>query len=64
MKVSQELSILFWLRKDNKNKDGKASINVRITISGARDGFSLGYQVEPKRFDTKAGALSANHPKP
>ncbi|MBS0027677.1 tyrosine-type recombinase/integrase [Chitinophaga sp. 22321] len=57
MKVSQELSILFWLRKDNKNKDGKASINVRITISGARDGFSLGYQVEPKKFDTKAGAI-------
>lgn len=27
MKVSQELSILFWLRKDNKNKEGKASIN-------------------------------------
>ena len=50
MKVSQDLSILFFLRRDNKNLEGKATITVRLTIDGARDGFSLGYQVDPGKF--------------
>lgn len=58
MKVSQELSILFWLRKDNLNKESKASINIRITIDGERDGFSLGYLVDPKKFDRKAAVVA------
>lgn len=58
MKVSQELSISFWLRKDNKNPDSKATIMLRITIDGQRDGFSLGYQVEPARFNNKAAEVA------
>ena len=58
MKVSQELSISFWLRKDNKNPAGKATIMLRIIIDGQRDGFSLGYQVEPARFNNKAAEVA------
>ncbi|WP_295119313.1 site-specific integrase [uncultured Chitinophaga sp.] len=57
MKVSQELSILFWLRKQNNNGDARATIMVRITIEGIRENFSLGYQVLPEKFDSKAGAV-------
>lgn len=57
MKVSQELSILFWLRKQNNNGDARATIMVRITIEGQRENFSLGYQVPPEKFDSKAGIV-------
>ncbi|SEW52360.1 Arm DNA-binding domain-containing protein [Chitinophaga arvensicola] len=60
MKVSQELSISFWLRKDNNNPDSKATIMLRITIDGQRDDFSLGYQVEPARFNNKAAEVAGN----
>ncbi|MDQ0109156.1 site-specific recombinase XerD [Chitinophaga terrae (ex Kim and Jung 2007)] len=58
MKVSQELSILFHLRYDNNNSDGKATICVRLTVTGfPRDGFSLGYKVEPSKFNKEAGII-------
>ncbi|RPD39426.1 Arm DNA-binding domain-containing protein [Chitinophaga barathri] len=53
MKLSQDLSISFWKRNGRTNPDGKATIMVRIVINQERDGFSLGYQVEPHKFDTK-----------
>ena len=58
MKVSQELSISFWLRKDNNHPESKATIMLRITIDGQRDGFSLGYQVEPEKFNNKAAEVA------
>ncbi|RBL90445.1 site-specific integrase [Chitinophaga flava] len=58
MKVSQDLSILFHLRYDNQSPDGKATICVRVTVTGfPRDGFSLGYKVDPSKFNKKAGAV-------
>ncbi|PSL42796.1 site-specific recombinase XerD [Chitinophaga niastensis] len=57
MKVSQDLSILFFLRRDNGNTTGKGTLTVRLTIEGVRDGFSLGYQIDPKKFDKKAAAI-------
>ncbi|RAJ76692.1 phage integrase family protein [Chitinophaga dinghuensis] len=58
MKVSQEFSILFHLRYDNNNSEGKATICVRITVTGfPRDGFSLGYKVDPSKFNKDAGAI-------
>jgi len=58
MKVSQELSISFWLRKDVRNPNNPATINLRIIIDGDRDGFSLGYQVDPKKFNRKAAEVT------
>jgi site-specific recombinase XerD len=57
MKVSQELSILFWLRHKNKSSENKASIMVRLTLDGERTDFSLGYQVDPQKFDSKSGSI-------
>jgi hypothetical protein len=34
MKVSQELSVLFHLRYDNNNSEGKTRICVWITVTG------------------------------
>lgn len=42
MKVSQELSILFWLRHKNESSENKAAIMVRLTLVGERTDFSLG----------------------
>ncbi|RAJ77597.1 hypothetical protein CLV59_107364 [Chitinophaga dinghuensis] len=48
MKVSRDLSILFHLRYDNNNSNGKATICVRITVTGfSRDVFLPGYKVDP-----------------
>lgn len=59
MKVSQELSLSFWKRMDNNSASGKATIMLRIRIKGhLPDGFSLGYQVDPEKFDTKAAIVS------
>lgn len=59
MKVSQELSILFHLRYDNNNPTGKATICVRITVTGfPRDGFSLGYKVDPAKFHKESGTVT------
>jgi site-specific recombinase XerD len=58
MKVSQDLSILFHLRYDNLNPNGKATICVRITVTGfPREGFSLGYKVDPAKFNKDAGLI-------
>ncbi len=58
MKISQELSILFLLRYDNMNPNGKATICVRITVTGfPRDGFSVGYKVEPEKFNKETGSI-------
>lgn len=59
MKVSQDLSILFHLRYDNLNPDGKATICVRLTVTGfPREGFSLGYKVDPSKFNKEAGIIT------
>ena len=58
MKVSQDLSILYYLRYDNNNTNGKATICVRITVTGfPKDSFSIGYQVDPSKFDKRSSAV-------
>jgi site-specific recombinase XerD len=58
MKVSEELSISFWLRKFEGQMANKKTIMVKIIIRGMpSDGFSLGYQVDPAKFDRKAGVV-------
>jgi len=63
MKVSQELSISFWLRKYDKDPKSLPAITVRINITGhKKDGFSLGYQVEPQKFNHKAAEVTGRSP--
>jgi hypothetical protein len=56
MKVSQEFAILFLLQS-NKSTEAKATIMVRLTINRERDSFSLGYQVDPQKFDKKSATV-------
>lgn len=40
------------------NKSSKATIMARVLIAGQYKDLSLGYQVEPERFDTKSATMS------
>lgn len=57
MKLSHELSILFWLRSKRKDNP-KAVVTCRITINSEREEFSLGYQVDPEKFDSKSQTIA------
>ena len=52
--------ILFYLRKNYVNKEGKASIMIRITVNGEMSQFSSKLDVEPSLWNTKLGRLSGN----
>lgn len=58
MKLSHELSILFWLRSNKRKDNPKAVVTCRITINGVREDFSLGYQIEPEKFDKKSATIA------
>lgn len=56
MKVSEELSISFWLRKSEDKMLNKRTVMGKTIIRGMpSDGFSLGYKVESEKFYRKAG---------
>lgn len=50
MKINQTTSILFWLAKSRKTKDGCVPIYCRITIDGEREEFSTGRKVLPSNW--------------
>jgi site-specific recombinase XerD len=51
MKINEELSILFWLKRTKTTKDGRVPIYVRITVNGDRDNFSSGKKIHPDHWD-------------
>ncbi len=51
MKINEELSILFWLKREKVLKDGRVPIYVRITVNGDRDGFASGKKIHPDYWD-------------
>ncbi|MGB4398178.1 MAG: Arm DNA-binding domain-containing protein [Daejeonella sp.] len=53
MKINEGLSVLFWLYKAKKSKDGMVPIYVRITVNGDRDNFSTGKKIAPSDWDEK-----------
>ncbi|OCX54222.1 hypothetical protein BEL04_08155 [Mucilaginibacter sp. PPCGB 2223] len=62
MKINEELSILFWLKRDKGSKDGLVPIYVRITVNGDRDGFSSGKKIHPDHWDEEKGEATADCP--
>ncbi|MFI3290071.1 MAG: site-specific integrase [Rikenellaceae bacterium] len=50
--MSSTFKVLFYLRKNYLNKEGKASIMVRITIGGEMVQFSSKENIEPHLWDT------------
>ncbi|WP_443939192.1 Arm DNA-binding domain-containing protein [Pedobacter sp. MW01-1-1] len=55
MKINEELSILFWLRRSNKTIDGFVTIYVRITVNGLRDNYSTGRKIRPEHWHAQTG---------
>jgi site-specific recombinase XerD len=51
MKVNEDLSILFWLKREKATKEGLVPIYVRITVKGDRDNFSSGKKIHPDFWD-------------
>lgn len=51
MKINEELSVLFWLKKSKKTKEGFIPIYVRITIKGIREEFSSGKKLLLEDWD-------------
>jgi hypothetical protein len=51
MKVSENLSIIFFVERPEMSKDGRAPIYARITLLGRRSELSLGMRIFPDRWD-------------
>ncbi|MFI3292918.1 MAG: site-specific integrase [Rikenellaceae bacterium] len=51
--MSSTFRVLFYLRKNYVNKEGRASIMIRITIGGDMVQFSSKLDIEPHLWDTK-----------
>lgn len=49
--------VLFYLRKNEVNKNGNSSIMVRITVNGEQVQFSSKLQIKPELWDTKNGKV-------
>ena len=55
--MRSSLKILFYLRKNRLNKDGKASIMIRLTINSEMSQFAAKLDVEPELWDAKYGRV-------
>ncbi len=55
--MSSTFRILFYLRKNRLNRNGKAIIMVRVTINGERTTFSSKIDVDPSTWNTKSGLV-------
>ena len=49
--IRSSFSILFFIRDSKVNKEGKAPIEVKITVNGNKCNFSTGKQVNPEKWD-------------
>lgn len=52
--------ILFYLRKNYLNKDGKAGIMIRLSLNGEISQFSSKLDIEPDKWDTASGKAKGN----
>ena len=55
--------ILFYLRKNQVNKDGTVCIMVRVTVNAEVVQFSSKLSIEAKAWDTIRGRAVNNNPK-
>jgi hypothetical protein len=53
--MSSTFKILFYVRKNYVNKNGKAGIMIRITLNGEICQFSSKLEIAPELWDTKKG---------
>ncbi|WP_454803747.1 Arm DNA-binding domain-containing protein [Mucilaginibacter phyllosphaerae] len=53
MKVNEDLSILFWLKRQKAIKEGLVPIYICITVKGGRTEFSSGKKIHTDHRDEK-----------
>lgn len=61
--MSSTFKILFYVRKNYVNKNGKVGVMIRITINGEMTQFSSKLEVLPEQWDVKAGKMGGRSPK-
>src|SRR5437868_6147355 len=54
------LSLLFYLRKDKKNKDGESPIYLRISVDGERSAVTLNRYIDENKWSSEAGKAKGN----
>lgn len=52
--------ILFYLRKNQVNKEGKVCTMIRLTVNGEVSQFSSKLDIEPALWDVKLGKAGGN----
>lgn len=60
MKVTQNMSILLWLRNSKNTINEDSPIMIRVTINGERINWSLGKKVNPNHWIAGAGLLKTS----
>ena len=56
--LEKSFSLLFYLKKPKKYKEGEMPIYLRITVDGIAKETSIGRQCEPDKWNAKAGRAS------
>ncbi|MBC7830079.1 MAG: hypothetical protein H7122_20205 [Chitinophagaceae bacterium] len=62
MNVKQKLSILFYLKRNKINRDGKSPLYARVTIDGLKEEISTGCKVCGKNWDNDAKTVLSSDP--
>lgn len=55
--------ILFYVRKNQVNKDGKVNIMIRLSVNGEVSQFSSKLDIEPESWDVRFGKAAGNSQK-
>lgn len=50
-------SVLFYLKDERRDKNGKAGLYVRITVDGRRTSISLNRKIDPSKWDSRMNKL-------
>ena len=59
MNVKQKLSILFYLKRQKIDHDGKIPFYVRLTIDGLKVAMSAGFKVLSENWDSKTKTVKS-----
>jgi len=60
MTERQTLSILYYLRRDKKNKKDEAPVYLRITVNGKRSEMATNRYVDPDKWNHEGGYVKGN----
>ncbi len=60
--VSDSFSIIFYPKSSNLDKNGRASLFLRITVDGKRCELSIKRKIEPQNWDSHKGKLKGSNP--